>query len=377
MSERVQTFKTKDSADPRASSRATAEDRRRKYDPDVTLFRALPPDYKYNRLHITDPALISRGQKLRKMNEMNVPTGKFAVAEQLFDEIIDCVNGGVEGHCLVIHGRSGAGKSHILKHLRKRSYLQETETDEGVYRPLLSIEAPSPCKLRTLGENVMHGTKYRAMKKLTEAEIWDRARASMINQSTSILFIDEMHNVLQGRSENERRLIANTFKSLMVSEQAPIQLVLCGLGAVKDFVTRYTEFGRRTYFLEVEPLVTPRDNKILKSFLRGLEKEIGMPTCGFTEHDMPVRFMNASRGLIGRMAAFSKLAARLAITLDHGEVERDYLGEVYRRIHSVPSEENPFLMDNPFDYVPPKNQAEDDMTYLRGTQKQNEDAPSD
>jgi hypothetical protein len=346
---------------------------------DAGLFKEIDPDHKFNRLRTKDPKRLARRGRLTAIRAIDVKTGKYAAAKQYFDGLVDRVEGGIEGHCLVIYGRTGAGKTHILKQLLKHPDLQREETAEGLYRPLLKVVAPAPCTLRTLGLRILHRLGYRPRKSLREHDVWERVYANLASQGVAILVIDEMHNVLKGRNVNEREKIAMTLKSLMVSEENPMQLVLSGLSDLKKFVDTYEEFHRRSHFLELTPLRPLTDDKKLLAFLSALEKSIGMDTCGFTEHDMPQRFLIASRGLVGRMAYFVQEAATIAISLDDTEVTQEYLAEAYRRPYAVNARNNPFKIPNIRNFRVPKNREDmdaDDKTFLRGI-KQSLDDDSD
>ncbi|ABE37266.1 hypothetical protein RPD_0026 [Rhodopseudomonas palustris BisB5] len=319
-----------------------------------------------------NPSRNARADRLKGLSDVAVRTGKLAVAEQMFDELVVAYYSKVEGNLMVVYGSSGSGKTHVLRQLRKDEDLQLDETDpECARRPLLMIEAPSPCTLKTLGLAVLQGLGYEeaGFANLREHEVWRRARANLSNQGTGILVIDEMHNVLAGRSNMESVKIAMTLKSLMVSEVTPIQIVISGLKTVRDFAEHFKELQRRSQFLEMTPLTSPRDDKKLVLFLEGLEKELKFRTCGFTRHDLPVRFMMASRGLIGRVAYFVKMAAKLAITLGDDEIKQEYLGKVYERIYRVSANQNPFLMANVASFVMPREKEADELTFVRGVKE--------
>jgi AAA domain len=340
-------------------------------DPDEALFGKLPPNHKFNRIRSKNPKRTAQADRLRAIRAIDVSTSKFAAAQSYFKGLVLRADAGIEGKCLVVHGLTGAGKTHILDQLVKHPDLQPEETEEGDYRPLLKITAPAPSTLTTLGLRILHRLNYRERKKLRENEVWDRVEANLGAQGVAILVIDEMHNVLTGRNVVEREKIAMTLKSLMVSEENPIQLVLSGLPGVVTFVDKWREVQRRSHKLELTPLVPVKDHAKLIAFLSGLEAKIGMETCGLTKGDMPERFQMASRGYIGRMAYFVQEAATMAVSLGK-PLYVDYLGEAYKYPYAVGPRENPFLIPNIRDYKPPKGKKameEDAETLLKGMKK--------
>src|SRR5450756_2425616 len=88
-------------------------------DVDEGLFAEIGPDHKFNRLRTTDRKRLARRAKLVAIRSIDISTGKTAAAKQYFDGLLDRVEGGIEGNCLVLHGRTGAGKTHIIKQLLK------------------------------------------------------------------------------------------------------------------------------------------------------------------------------------------------------------------------------------------------------------------
>lgn len=338
-------------------------------DVDEGLFVEVDPERKFNRIRTNDRTRLARRAKMAAIRSIDISTGKAAAAKQYFDGLIDRVDGGIEGNCLVLHGRTGAGKTHIIRQLMKHPELQEEQTAEGLYRPLLRVTAPSPCVLRTLGLRILRRLGYHPKKSLREHEVWERVEANLSAQGVAILVIDEMHNVLVGRNVEERKKIAMTLKSLMVSETNPMQIVIAGLTELQDFVKRYSELQRRSHFVELPPMDPVKDAGKISAFLSGLEKNIGIATCGFTDGDMPHRFFLASRGLLGRMAWFAQEAATIALSLDDDKITKQYLAEAYKRPYAADARKNPFLVANVSDFKIPKakDEMEDDKTFLRGT----------
>lgn len=341
-----------------------------KADTDDALYRDFDATRKYNRLKRANP----KAAKFRAIRSIVVPTGMLAMANEVFEALLERVENGLEGTCFVVHGATGAGKTHILRQLQKNPALQPFETSEGWQRPLVTLSAPAPCTLATLGLRILTRLGYRPRKKLAPDEIWDRVHANLAGQGVGILFIDEMHNVFSGRNRPEREKIAMTLKSLLVSEINPIQLVLAGLDEVEEFVLDFDELERRSHFLNLEPLRFPQDESNVRRFLKELERQLGYPESGFAKEDMPLRFMQASCGLPGRMAYFAQEAAYLAVARSSRTITDEHLGEAYRRPYGVGRSGNPFLMANPGQFKAPKKKFDGtNKTRLRGNKIEDEE----
>jgi predicted ATP-dependent serine protease len=96
------------------------------------LFAELAPDHRFNRLRTKDPKKLAKREKLQAIRAIDVSTGRFKLAKQYFEGLIDRVDGGIEGACMVLYGHSGAGKTHILNKLLKAPELKTEMTAEGL-----------------------------------------------------------------------------------------------------------------------------------------------------------------------------------------------------------------------------------------------------
>lgn len=331
-----------------------------------------PSTPRRRRIVSGDPRREARRQRLQAIRAIDVSTGKFVAAKQCFDGLIDRADAGIEGQALVMFGRSGAGKSHMISQLMKHPDLQPGENEEGDYQPLLKIVAPSPCTLRTLGLRILRRLMNQPpAKSLREHEVWERVVANLQAQRVAVLVIDEMHNVLVKRNVEELSKIAMTLKSLMVADEDPIQLVIAGLPKTKDFFDSYSELHRRSHFIELRKLRDVKDSVKLVKFLEGLERGLGQADGAFSKGDMPERFQAAADGLVGRMAYFAQEAATMAVSLNQGSISRQLLAEAYRRPYGVAPSANPFLIGDPGRL--PKSRDEElmdkafeEMTLLKG-----------
>ncbi len=290
--------------------------------------------------------------------------------EGFFEGILENAEEGVEGYVVALAAPTAAGKSHHLKRFCARELFKPFEDEEGKIRPLISISAPSPCTLRTLGSVIFQELVGIPPKRnLREHEIWNRVSAQLRGQRTSILVIDELHHVLIGRSSEERKKIASTLKGLLVLENAPINIVVAGMPQLTEFIESHPELRRRTRHCVAEPVSGgPKGNDQIAKFIAIVEGK--MPE-GFTSdiltEDMPERFRKATEGYLGRTAMLIKLAAARAVENGDASLEIKHLADEFEDIFRCGPKMNPFLVHNPGDIRPIRLDTDTSrVTRLRG-----------
>lgn len=294
-----------------------------------------------------------------------------------------------EAPCLLVAGPSGAGKSHILRRLRENPSLVPFEDEVGPVRPLLAIKAPSPCTLKTLGRKLyLTLTGCRLPGGMKEHEIWTELMAQLDAQLVSVVMIDEFHHAFTRRTDDERRNLVETLKSLLIpdpsdplrppgAEFRPIMLVLSGMPWITKVIERDLQLNRRSVEVGIERLgKSSLDLKKAEKFLAILEEKLAFPQpSGLAEPDMVRRMLAASNGYFGRMVALAKEAAFIAIAMDKPCLDRkDHLAAAFGQIFRVKPARNPFLVTDISAFKPLPEREFERLTLLKGT---GEAAPAD
>lgn len=321
----------------------------------------------------------SRLQKILRKDEvraMHVADGNDHKSKQKLDFLLDSAEEGGEGWAVVITGPSGSGKSHCIDRFCAREDFKQFSTPEADIIPLLYVEAPSPCKLITLGHAIytkLTGKHLPSGAKLHD--VWRKVRKQLKGHQVSILVIDELHHVLQKKSEEDDDVIAETLKSLLIDKDWPMQLVLAGMPELSDYVNRHKQLKRRRKKFQFNPLKSNEKGRgQAQTFVELLEAKLpkGMKF-DFPDHDMPGRFLKASRGYTGHIAMFVKLAAFQAISAGKSEITYKHLSQEYEELYECKKDNNPFsCLDLAKCAEPPKDPDRSRLTRIHGALKTEE-----
>lgn len=333
---------------------------------------------RFNRSE-TDEISSDARRLLTEIDAMHVPNGDFLTSAEFLKRLVMNAQTGLPAQAFVITGPTGSGKSHVLEIFRGQDIFKTCEDEEGTIQPLVHVVAPSPCTLKTLGaEILLTMTGEPSPVRLHEHEIWNRVRAQLKGQRTAILLLDELHHVLIGRQDQERTKISETLKNLMQIPDNPVQLVLAGVPALKEFTKKYPQLHRRCRHFTFER-VLPGQAGVdqIEGFLALLETK--MPegfTANLRKDDLPERLAVAADGYLGGIATIVKAACRRAVQDEFDTVEIEDFADEFRDIHECGPEHNPFMELNIKSEKPPQPGGDTSRkTRLKGkAAKEREDA---
>ncbi|KKN23647.1 hypothetical protein LCGC14_0902870 [marine sediment metagenome] len=295
-----------------------------------------------------------------------------ASVQEKLDGLVKAGEGMRDGRGLLITGPAGSGKSHLIKRFRTRHDLApyEMETGEGTARPIIFVNAPSPCTLKALGYEILTElTGVPPRTNMLSHAVWSRVRRQMVANRTKFLVIDEIHHVLQRKNDAEAESLAETFKNVMQNPEWPINLVLGGMPLTNKFTREHPQFGRRIDIVSIEP-VPDNDDGYLKigRYLDNLVPRLEFAGIfSLSEADMPLRFQRATGGYLGSVANVVKTAAHIALDQEGAVIDREDLAEAVKAIFKMSSHENPFLVENPDDLRRTAHDSASRRTKLAGS----------
>lgn len=339
-----------------------------------------------------DQAMIDR---LRGLESAHVHEGVAKRLDGIATEMIAAARAEVSGIIALVVGPTGAGKSHNLDRFAERPEFRAFErvNREGVVRPLVHIEAPKPCTLKSLGMHLWEELTGHPFHRVNPKEhaIWRAVMHQMNEQQVRVLVIDEFHHVIDGGNSVQRRQVTEILKSLSnrsplvfgastgregvlndkvdaIMPARPINVLLAGMPEIETVVAENRQFDRRKYYLKIAPVGEDAQGvKAMARFLRLMSEKVDLGA-DLSERDLPLRFRKASRGYLGMAAFLAKRAARRAFS--HGRHSIDVvedLGGIFEDITGEPPDRNPFLVANPSALRGAGVLTEQQMTRLKGS----------
>jgi len=231
---------------------------------------------------------------------------------------------------LLLVGPTHNGKSMIIERFRRR-HLPWTEPDREQV-PVVCVQMPSePSPLRFYTAILAAlGAPLRPRSRVVELE---RLALSLLREvGAQMLIIDELHNVLAGRSDTRRE-----FLNLLRFLGNELRIALVGVGTREAYLAVRSDDQLENRF---EPFVLPlweadeHARSLLASFAASFP--LRKPSIIDTE-DMASYLLARSEGTIGELAQLLTTAAVVAVesgveTIDHRTLTMaDYLGPTERR----------------------------------------------
>lgn len=287
---------------------------------------------------------------------------------------------GVEGWGMVVTGPSLAGKSNVLKGILRDPRLAHWVEDGVARMPMLSLTAPSPSTIKTLGSEML--VKMGAEPpgpRVEEHYIMHRVRRMMIALGVKVVLIDEFQHVLIDRNKGELKRLAETMKNMMKGEpllvpaklaardrriiddrsiRHPVHFILAGTPDLGEFAKKRDthsadQFANKvqiTEFKEIEVLRNADGSvtyKGLPEFIRSVVVAMGFPATeadALVTQDMLARFHKGGARQLGRCADLLKRAGILVVTGGKRATLHSKLGEAFEALYATGADKNCFLV---------------------------------
>ncbi|MGF7054750.1 type II secretory pathway predicted ATPase ExeA [Bosea sp. OAE752] len=190
-----------------------------------------------------------------------------------------------ETRALVVVGEAGTGKTSSLDRMFRT---HPALGDYGALAsecPIARVVVPAPCTMKALGVAILHALGYPLSRDLREHAIWTRVHETLQTSGKVILHLDEMHNLTDKANALELDSIRKALKTLLVSYDWPMGLVISGLPSLVPAMREIDEVRRRGRFIRIPLLSMPTDSDLVDEALNRCCKiaDIRVPD-GFTEY---------------------------------------------------------------------------------------------
>jgi hypothetical protein len=266
-----------------------------------------------------------------------------------------------EAKLLVVLGRSGAGKSTSLRRLLSNhpdfpEYAEQHNLRGNVDSskqyatwPLLTVRAPSPCKLVELARATLTPLGYPLDRVIDGSFAWHRTRARLRMKGTRLLHIDEMQHVTQTANAIEMPKIADTIKALLIDALWPISIIISGTPELESFLNSDLQIaGRIQDLIHFEPISPIADARRIAAIAKDLCSHTPLSLVA-PDQDFQFwsRLIHAANCQFGKsielfIDTIAYVLGRCAIDHDF-RLKLDDFAAVYARTHACGPAANPFI----------------------------------
>lgn len=155
---------------------------------------------------------------------------------------------------IVLVGASGSGKTTAMRELRKRTLDIILSDPQQEVCEFIGLQVPSPATMKFVGAATLRAIGYPLTREKPASVIWDMVKQQLKFRQTLFLHLDEAQDLARFQTENERRSVINTLKSLMENSDWPVSLILSGTPELKTLINQDPQLARRLYPIEIDRL---------------------------------------------------------------------------------------------------------------------------
>ena len=222
----------------------------------------------------------------------------------------------------LVVGRSLMGKSTIFDEFLRNHRASENPEGEAAVVPVLLVQYPDSAK-----EGIYPEILAKLNARLpgnAKPQDWRNAAVNLLRSvGVRVLLIDELHNVLEG-SANAQRKGLNSIKYLMNELQRP---VICAgtvevLNAIKSDPQMYSRLRRL-------PLLRFQDDADFQELLAGFEMVLPLrEASGLDDAQLSTQIYKLTMGIVGEVADLLNSAAIYAIESGDERITEDVIKAV-------------------------------------------------
>jgi hypothetical protein len=298
---------------------------------------------------------MSKEEKYQVLKDMRIVYPSFAKALELIKKCHESTKKSVNPQCMLITGKSGAGKSTVFDtfiKLHDKIIEEETRTK----RVLLWAELPSPITLMSFLETLLDqlGDPYPGKGKKSEKR---KRLVKLIKEcGVELILLDEFQHLVHSENQKINHDVSDCFKSIVNETKVPV--VLFGLEESRTVVDCNAQLKRRFSLRWNIPVFGIESVERIREFamllhqidmLLPLAKPVGLGT-----EEMVSRFYHATGGLMDSIIKIIGDAVELAIEKEQETIYLKDFSEAYnfhshlhegKKIHPFDSKELPIKLE--------------------------------
>jgi energy-coupling factor transporter ATP-binding protein EcfA2 len=257
-----------------------------------------------------------------------------------------------EPQCISLEGRSGAGKTTLVRAYEMA--FPRRETEEGTAIPVFYLLTPSPVTVKGMAETMLERLGDPAAHRGNQPSLNSRLSKLIIDCEVELVILDDFHHLIDTKTNRILRTVSDWLKVLIKETQVPF-LVVGIEGQVQQILRENEQLSR--LFAEQETL-TPfqwnaADQASIEEFTKFIvfaEKMIGavLPT-ELPRAELLYRLHYATEGVIAYIMNLIRYAQEMVEEKGRSQIRMEDLSVAFEkriRKHLI-NRVNPFKQTTP------------------------------
>ena len=211
---------------------------------------------------------LSRGEKLR------------ATFSEVFSRHIGNLNSGqwFEGEVLLVTGLSESGKTRETNEVLKLLHAERVPLPTGAPARIAQCDLSRAGGWKDLGRRTLKAMGYHLSDnaRLTQTDIWARVAHQAEAQGIIGIHFDEAQHIFAGKSDNDREMILDNFKSLIKSRGWPLMLIMSGVPELADHLRALDQTQNKVTHVHFEGIDLPDDLEVIHEIVGSYTLENGL-----------------------------------------------------------------------------------------------------
>ncbi|MCV2893730.1 ATP-binding protein [Lentibacter sp. XHP0401] len=211
---------------------------------------------------------LHRGEKLR------------TTFSELFSRHIGNLNSEVwfEGELLLITGQSESGKTRETNEVLNLLHAEKVPLPNGDPARIVQCDLSRAGGWKDLGRRTLNAMGYELSDnaRLTQNEIWSRVTYQAKAQGIIGIHFDEVQHIFAGKSDNDREMVLDNFKTLLKSRGWPLMLIMSGVPELADHVRSLDQTQNKVTHVHFEGIDLSEDLGVIHEIVGSYAMENGL-----------------------------------------------------------------------------------------------------
>ena len=272
-----------------------------------------------------------------------------------------------EGYAVAVVGKSGAGKSTIVKRrLDANPSLQPFKDEyDNMIGACLRVRTPPGCTAKSLGLAILRHAGNPVADTRSDPYIWDQVVTTMMRKQTYRLYLDEFQHALHAPNQKGVDYLANIVKGAMQDLRWPLWMILSGVPDLLTFIERdpFKQMKRRAPVVWIDELSDSPDDgnddnddndidfmgDVLEHLTRACRLDLAVPL----SREFLRRLLHAGIWRLGMTIQIIKMAIERSLWDEKsgGKLVYRHFVEAYQRISNCDEYTNVFTSERWFEII--------------------------